>query len=75
MKRLALLALLTASFSAHAATPLSLAVGDGIALDAIYYAADEPGPALLFLNMCDPSRDSMRGRSLRPTWQKRVFMF
>lgn len=57
MKRLALLALLTASFSAHAATPLSLAVGDGIALDAIYYAADEPGPALLFLNMCDPSRD------------------
>jgi len=40
-----------------AATSLSLEMEDGVALDATYFAADQPGPGLLFLNMCDPSRD------------------
>jgi len=35
--------------------PLKLA--DGVTLDATYYSAAQPGPGLLFLNMCDPSRD------------------
>jgi len=35
--------------------PLQLA--DGVTLDATYYPAAQPGPGLLFLNMCDPSRD------------------
>lgn len=42
---------------AEAATSLSLQVDDETKLDATYYAAKEPGPGLLFLNMCDPSRD------------------
>jgi len=40
-----------------AATPMSLEMNDGVELDATYFAANGPGPALLFLNMCDPSRD------------------
>ena len=42
---------------ANAATPLPLEVAGGVTLDARYYAAAEPGPGLLFLNMCDPSDD------------------
>ena len=40
-----------------AATALELELSDGVVLDATYFAASEPGPGLLFLNMCDPSRD------------------
>ena len=42
---------------ANAAPPLPLEVAGGVTLDARYYAAAEPGPGLLFLNMCDPSDD------------------
>lgn len=42
---------------AYAATSIALEMKDGVTLDATYYAASQPGPALLFLNMCDPSRD------------------
>ena len=45
------------SGTASAATSISLEVKGGVALDATYYAATEPGPGLLFLNMCDPARD------------------
>ena len=40
-----------------AATSISLEVSGGVSLDATYYSAGQPGPGLLFLNMCDPSRD------------------
>jgi len=43
--------------AASAATSMSLEVKGGVTLDATYYAATEPGPGLLFLNMCDPARD------------------
>lgn len=43
--------------AANAATSLSLEVDGGVTLHATYYAAREPGPGLLFLNMCDPARD------------------
>jgi len=43
--------------TASAATSISLEVKGGVVLDATYYAATEPGPGLLFLNMCDPARD------------------
>ena len=43
--------------AASAATSMSLEVQGGVTLDATYYAATEPGPGLLFLNMCDPARD------------------
>ena len=36
----------------YAATPLTLEMNDGVELDATYFAANIPGPALLFLNMC-----------------------
>jgi dienelactone hydrolase len=40
-----------------AATSLTFEMNDGVKLDATYFAANGRGPALLFLNMCDPSRD------------------
>ena len=43
--------------TAYAATSLSLEVKGGVTLDATMYAAKQPGPGLLFLNMCDPTRD------------------
>lgn len=42
---------------AYSATSISLEVHGGVTLDARYYSAGQPGPGLLFLNMCDPSRD------------------
>jgi dienelactone hydrolase len=41
------------------ATEMSLKTHDEVLLDARYYAANKPGPGLLFLNMCDPSRDQL----------------
>lgn len=46
-----------AAGAAMAAKSLPLELHDGVILDATYFAADRPGPGLLFLNMCDPSRD------------------
>ena len=43
--------------TAYAVTSLSLEVKGGVTLDATLYAAKQPGPGLLFLNMCDPARD------------------
>lgn len=60
---IALLVLLV-SLRGHAATSLPLEVAGGVTLDATYYAAAEPGPGLLFLNMCDPSRDQMAWRNV-----------
>jgi len=59
MIRFAAALLLSFPFSgiSHAATSLPLEMNDGVTLDATYYAASQPGPGLLFLNMCDPSRD------------------
>jgi dienelactone hydrolase len=59
MIRILTFVLLNVPFTAFsfAATPMSLEVHGGVTLDATYYAAKQPGPALLFLNMCDPSRD------------------
>ena len=45
------------SGSASAGPSMALTMEDGVVLDARYYAAATPGPGLLFLNMCDPSRD------------------
>jgi len=42
-----------------AASTLVLKTHDGVELDARYYSAGKPGPGLLFLNMCDPSRDQL----------------
>jgi pimeloyl-ACP methyl ester carboxylesterase len=49
--------ILSLGCAANAATSLSLEVKGGVTLDATYYAAKQPGPGLLFLNMCDPARD------------------
>ena len=59
MNRIAAVALLTFLIcsATYAATPLPLEMEDGITLDATYFAPGQPGPGLLFLNMCDPSRD------------------
>ena len=46
-----------AAGAAMAAKSLPLELHDGVTLEATYFAADRPGPGLLFLNMCDPSRD------------------
>ena len=43
--------------ASYAATSLPLEMEDGVTLDATYFAGSQPGPGLLFLNMCDPSRD------------------
>lgn len=43
--------------ASYAATSLPLELEDGVTLDATYFAGSQPGPGLLFLNMCDPSRD------------------
>ena len=51
------LLIFTLGGTAYAATSLSLNVEGGVTLDATYYAANKPGPGLLFLNMCDPARD------------------
>jgi pimeloyl-ACP methyl ester carboxylesterase len=57
--RLFAVTLIAAIFSgpSFAELALPLEVAGGITLDARYYAAAEPGPGLLFLNMCDPSDD------------------
>lgn len=57
MNRLAIGLFLTLAGTANAQSSLPLGLDDGTVLDATYYAADGPGPGLLFLNMCDPSRD------------------
>ncbi len=59
MIRFAAVALLIFPFGGtpHAATSLPLEMKDGVTLDATYFAASQPGPGLLFLNMCDPARD------------------
>lgn len=49
---------LTAATS-YGATSISVEVNGGVTLAANYYAAKQPGPGLLFLNMCDFSRDQM----------------
>lgn len=61
MKVLVAVAVLGISFGhyAHGESALTLQLDDGVTLDATYYAATQPGPGLLFLNMCDPSRDQM----------------
>jgi alpha/beta superfamily hydrolase len=45
------------SANAHDVTSIPLEAHDGVTLTATYYAANEAGPGLLFLNMCDPARD------------------
>lgn len=37
---------------------------DDVILTGTYYGADRPGPGLLFLNMCDPSRDQREWTSV-----------
>ena len=59
LTRLAVLGLLLIQCASvcRAATSMLLEVDGDVTLDATYYAANKPGPGLLFLNMCDPSRD------------------
>jgi pimeloyl-ACP methyl ester carboxylesterase len=57
-----LLTLALLSGSALAAHSIPLEMQDGVTLDATYYSARKPGPGLLFLNMCDPSRDQTEWR-------------
>jgi len=59
MNRIAAVSLMTFLIcsAAYSATPLPLEMDDGITLDSTYFAPGQPGPGLLFLNMCDPSRD------------------
>jgi len=59
MIRFAAIAFLIFPFAgtSYAATSLPLEMKDGVTLDATYFAASQPGPGLLFLNMCDPKRD------------------
>jgi dienelactone hydrolase len=52
----ALSMVLTAGAS-YGATSISVEANGGVTLAATYYAAKQPGPGLLFLNMCDFSRD------------------
>ena len=51
------LLILISSSSSYASSSLQLELSDGVILDATYFDANKPGPGLLFLNMCDPSRD------------------
>lgn len=51
------LSILAFSANAHDVTSIPLKVDDDVTLAATYYAASEPGPGLLLLNMCDPARD------------------
>ena len=67
------LLLLSTGCAADAATPLSLDVSGGVKLDATYYAAEQPGPGLLFLNMCDPSRDQTAWGGVATAMAKRGF--
>ncbi|MGI9199868.1 MAG: alpha/beta hydrolase family protein [Woeseiaceae bacterium] len=57
MKFFAVVSILFLAGVANAESSLALKLHDGVVLDATYYAASQPGPGLLFLNMCDPSRD------------------
>ena len=57
MRLAAVVLILFAASVVNAESSLSLKLHDGVTLDATYYAASRPGPGLLFLNMCDPSRD------------------
>lgn len=59
MNRIAAVAVLAflSSGNTYSATSLPIRMADGITLDATYFSPDQPGPGLLFLNMCDPSRD------------------
>jgi pimeloyl-ACP methyl ester carboxylesterase len=58
---------------ANAATPLPLKVAGDVILDARYYAADKPGPGLLFLNMCDPSDDQTAWENVAMALNKHGF--
>jgi len=57
MKFTVVVSLILATGVVNAQSSLPLRLHDGVTLDATYYAAAQPGPGLLFLNMCDPSRD------------------
>jgi pimeloyl-ACP methyl ester carboxylesterase len=53
--------------NSNAASSLELELADGVTLDATYYAASEPGPGLLFLNMCTPWLDQTEWTDLATT--------
>jgi pimeloyl-ACP methyl ester carboxylesterase len=53
--------------NSYAASSLTLELADGVKLDATYYAADKPGPGLLFLNMCTPWLDQTEWTDLATT--------
>ena len=55
--KLFVVAILFATGVVNAESSVPLKLHDGVTLDATYFAAPQPGPGLLFLNMCDPSRD------------------
>jgi len=59
-----LLSLVLVGGKSLAATSLPLKMKDGVTLDATYFSAAQPGPGLLFLNMCDPSRDQKEWRGV-----------
>lgn len=57
MKLAAVVLILFVAGDVSAESTLPLKLHDGVTLDATYYPASQSGPGLLFLNMCDPSRD------------------
>jgi alpha-beta hydrolase superfamily lysophospholipase len=57
MKLTAIVSILLMAGVVNAESSLPLKLHDGVTLNATYYGASQPGPGLLFLNMCDPSRD------------------
>lgn len=73
MNRILVIAVLAVFGVANAETSLPLNLDDGIVLDATYYAAEQPGPGLLFLNMCDPSRDQTEWKSVATTLAARGY--
>ncbi len=56
--------------NSDAASSIELELADGVTLDATYYAASEPGPGLLFLNMCTPWLDQTEWTDLATTLSK-----
>ncbi|MGI9221062.1 MAG: alpha/beta hydrolase family protein [Woeseiaceae bacterium] len=67
MKKIVIGLLLLIAASAGAESSIPLKLHDGVTLDATYYSASAPGPGVLFLNMCDPSRDQSEWKSVATT--------
>lgn len=71
MTVLGMFLLIASSAGAESSIPLQLP--DGVTLDSTYYPASVPGPGLLFLNMCDPSRNQSEWKTVATTLSSRGY--